>query len=82
MYMVPVLGTGRRSAVASALLAASFGVLYVVLQAEDFALLAGSLVVFVALAITMQLTRRLDWYADDDAAPAAPTTDASTEGTQ
>jgi inner membrane protein len=65
-YMIPVLKTGRRSVVATGLLGASFGVLYVVLQAEDFALLAGSLVVFVALAITMQLTRRLDWYADEN----------------
>ncbi len=64
-YMLPVMKTGRRTFVASALLAASFAVLYVVLQAEDFALLAGSLVVFVVLGITMQLTRRLDWYADD-----------------
>jgi len=30
-YMVPVLGTGRRTAVATGLLATSFGVLYVVL---------------------------------------------------
>lgn len=65
MYMLPVLRTGRRTFVASALLGASFGVLYVVLQAEDYALLAGALVVFVALAITMRLTRALDWYAED-----------------
>jgi inner membrane protein len=66
MYMLPVLRTGRRTAIATVLLAASFGVLYLVLQAEDFALLAGSLVVFAALAITMQLTRRLEWYAAED----------------
>lgn len=74
MYMVPVLKTGRRTFVATALLAASFGVLYVVLQAEDYALLAGSLVVFVALGVAMRLTRALDWYAEDDPATPAPTT--------
>ncbi|NVB76820.1 MAG: cell envelope integrity protein CreD [Kofleriaceae bacterium] len=68
-YMLPVLKTGRRTFVATGLLSGSFAILYVVLQAEDFALLAGSLVVFVALAITMRLTRRLDWYADDTVAP-------------
>src|SRR5262249_53927691 len=62
MYMVPVLETGRRTGIAAALLGASFAVLYVVLQAEDYALLAGSLVVFAALAVTMRLTRKLDWY--------------------
>lgn len=65
MYMIPVLRTGRRTLVATALLGASFGVLYVVLQAEDYALLAGSLVVFIALAVAMRLTRALDWYAED-----------------
>jgi inner membrane protein len=66
-YMVPVLKTGRRTVVAAAMLAASFAVLYIVLQADDYALLAGSLVVFVALAVTMRLTRSLDWYAEDEA---------------
>jgi inner membrane protein len=64
-YMLPVLKTGRRTGIAAALLGASFAVLYVVLQAEDYALLAGSLVVFTALAVTMRLTRKLDWYAED-----------------
>jgi inner membrane protein len=64
-YMVPVLKTGRRSGIAAALLGASFALLFVVLQAEDYALLAGSLVVFAALAVTMRLTRKLDWYAED-----------------
>jgi inner membrane protein len=69
--MVPVLETGARTALAAGLLAASFAILYVVLQAEDYALLAGSLVVFGALATTMRLTRRIDWYAAD-AAGAEP----------
>jgi inner membrane protein len=71
-YMIPVLKTGRRTGIAAALLGTSFAVLWVVLQAEDYALLAGSLVVFAALAVTMQLTRKLDWYAED--APAAEDT--------
>jgi inner membrane protein len=69
-YMVPVLQTGRRTSIAAALLGASFAVLYVVLQADDYALLAGSLVVFTALAVTMRLTRKLDWYAEDAPADA------------
>jgi len=64
-YMLPVLQTGRRTGIAAALLGASFTILWVVLQAEDYALLAGSLVVFAALAVTMRLTRKLDWYAED-----------------
>ena len=72
--MVPVLRTGRRTLVAAGLLAASFGVLYVVLQADDYALLAGALVVFAALAVTMRLTRGLDWYAEDEATTSSGAT--------
>jgi len=73
-YMVPVLRTGRRTGIAAALFAASFAILWVVLQAEDYALLAGALVVFAALAVAVRLTRKVDWYAED--APVAPVASA------
>ena len=69
-YMVPILRTGRRTGIAAGLFAASFAVLWVVLQAEDYALLAGSLVIFSALGVAVQLTRKVDWYAED--APPPP----------
>lgn len=43
--------------------AALYVVLYLILLAEDFALLAGTLLLFAVLAVTMLATRRLDWYA-------------------
>jgi inner membrane protein len=66
LYMSSVLGTRRRTIAAGGAMAASFALLYLVLQAEDYALLAGSLVLFGALALVMRLTRRIDWYAEDD----------------
>ncbi|HJX28670.1 MAG TPA: inner membrane CreD family protein, partial [Thermoanaerobaculia bacterium] len=39
------------------------GYLYVLLQAEDYALLLGSLGLFLILALMMYVTRRIDWYA-------------------
>lgn len=50
-----------------------FGVLYALLQAEDYALLMGALLLFGILAIVMILTRRLDWFAlgSGSAAPEA-----------
>jgi len=39
-----------------------YGVLYVIIGAEDYALLMGSTLVFTSLALAMSLTRRLDWY--------------------
>lgn len=53
-------------------LTALFGAMYVLLTLEDFALLAGSLVAFIAIAATMIATRRIDWYGR-----AAPTSAAS-----
>jgi inner membrane protein len=40
-----------------------YGGLYLILASEDYALLLGTWLVFVLLALTMWLTRRLDWYA-------------------
>ena len=39
-----------------------YGYLYVVLINEDYALLLGSLGVFLAVAVAMLLTRHIDWY--------------------
>lgn len=36
--------------------------LYVIIQAEDYALLMGSALVFVLLAVLMMVTRKIDWY--------------------
>jgi inner membrane protein len=44
-----------------AALAASYAILYVILLSEDYALLFGSLLLFVILATLMLATRRLDW---------------------
>jgi inner membrane protein len=50
---------GIRALVALALL---YGVMYILMTLEDFALLAGSLVAFSVIAVTMIATRRIDWY--------------------
>jgi len=44
-------------------LTALYSYLYVLLQAEDYALLLGSVGLFLILALVMYITRRLDWYA-------------------
>jgi inner membrane protein len=40
-----------------------YGLLYVLLQMEQNALVIGSVMLFAALATVMMLTRRIDWYA-------------------
>jgi inner membrane protein len=44
------------------MLIAIYGFIFVVLQLEDYALLAGSLGIFAALAAVMYASRKVDWY--------------------
>jgi inner membrane protein len=40
-----------------------YGYLYVVLQLQDYALLMGSIGLFIVLAILMFITRKIDWFS-------------------
>lgn len=61
-YLATPLGGWSRALGFGALLAALYGLLYGLLQSEDYALLTGALALFALLATAMLLTRRLDWY--------------------
>ncbi|MEO1050860.1 MAG: cell envelope integrity protein CreD [Bacteroidota bacterium] len=39
-----------------------YAFIFIILQMQDFSLLVGSLGLFVALAVTMYLSRNIDWY--------------------
>jgi inner membrane protein len=60
-YVSHVLGSVGRALGFGAGLAALYGMLYVVLASEDYALLLGTLVLFAVLAFVMIATRRIDW---------------------
>jgi inner membrane protein len=62
-YVGHVLKSMRRGALFGLALSALYGLLYVLLRAEDHALLMGSLLVFACIASAMIATRRVDWYA-------------------
>lgn len=47
-------------------LVALYVFLYVVIQLEDMALLLGTIGLFVALAIVMYTSRKVNWYKEDD----------------
>lgn len=61
-YVSFVLHSWRRGLGFGSLLAALYAMLYGLLNAEDYALLMGSLLVFGVLGSVMVLTRKLDWY--------------------
>jgi inner membrane protein len=60
-YIAGATNNRRAAAGIGAALAASYGALYVILLSQDYALLFGSLLLFVILAALMLATRRLDW---------------------
>lgn len=60
-YAKPVLGLWSRALSVGGVVAALYACLYLILQLEDYALLAGSLLLFSALAAIMYLTRNIDW---------------------
>lgn len=62
-YLSHVLQSLARGAGFAALLVLLYGALYGLLVSEDNALLMGSLLLFVLLAVVMVLTRRVNWYA-------------------
>ena len=67
-YSAAVLKSWRRALLIGALLTALYVVLYVLLSLEAFSLLIGSVMLFVALATVMYLTRNLNWGGRREAA--------------
>lgn len=61
-YSGSFLLSRRHTLAFAAVLTLLYALLYVILQLEEFALIAGASTLFMALATTMYLTRHLDWY--------------------
>jgi inner membrane protein len=59
LYCAAILKRTSISAIVGAVLTAIYGILYLILRAEDFALLGGTLLLVVALIVTMFFTRRI-----------------------
>jgi inner membrane protein involved in colicin E2 resistance len=65
LYCVPVLRSVARAGWIAGLLAGEHGALFVVLRMEQYALLAGTAALFLALGAVMFFTRHVDWFAQD-----------------
>ncbi len=64
-YVSHVLASRVQGTAFGAALAGLYGLLYMILSSEDYALLMGSLLVFGLLAMVMVLTRRVSWGSWD-----------------
>lgn len=61
-YSLSILGSRARAGLMLGILSLLYGLLYLTLQAETYAMLAGSIGLWCSLALIMYLTRRIDWY--------------------
>lgn len=62
IYTYGMLGQWKPVALLAGLFGALYGYIFILLQLEDFALLAGAAGLFAILASIMILSRKVDWY--------------------
>jgi inner membrane protein len=62
-YSASILHSKRLGAIMASVMGVLYGYMYVVLQLQDYALLFGSIGLFLVVALTMYVTRNVDWYA-------------------
>lgn len=63
-YSLSFMNSIKSSIGFSLALAACYGFIFVLLQLESYALLAGSIGLFIILALLMFLTRKINWYKE------------------
>jgi inner membrane protein len=63
-YSRAIFKSNLLSGIMAGFLLLVYGLLFVLLQMQDYALLLGSLVLFVVLAVVMYLTLKIDWYGN------------------
>ena len=62
VYIAGALRSSRRGLVAGGAMGGVYGLLYMLVLSEDYSLLLGAIILFVALTAVMLATRRIDWY--------------------
>tara|TARA_R100000479_G_scaffold174711_1_gene123670 strand:- start:216 stop:596 length:381 start_codon:yes stop_codon:yes gene_type:complete len=62
IYSYSILSDKLKTGVIAGVLIILYGYLYILLQLQDFALLLGSLGLFVVLSVVMYLTRNINWF--------------------
>ncbi len=64
-YLRYVLGEFKLALIFSTSLAILYGLLFVIISAEDFAFLMGGFLTFIMLGVVMVSTRNVDWYQEN-----------------
>ena len=63
LYCRSMLKSWGLAAMTGAILSILYGFIFIIIQMQDYALLFGSLGVFLILAVTMYFSRRIDWFS-------------------
>ncbi len=61
-YLTSILKSFKHAALFSVAFSILYGILYLIIQSEDFSMLMGSILTFVALSVMMISTRNIDWF--------------------
>jgi inner membrane protein len=64
-YVGGILQNKRHTVLFSSALACLYGLMFILLGAEDLALILGSLLIFAVLSVVMLLTKNFNWYSQD-----------------
>jgi inner membrane protein len=64
-YVRSILRSSRMSFFVTALLALQYGFIYTLIQLQDYALLMGSIGLFIALGVVMYFSRKIKWDQED-----------------
>ena len=62
LYSLTAFRHARQSLMLSLVMSLIYGFVFTTLQLKDYALLFGSIGLFITLALTMYFTRKIDWY--------------------
>jgi len=73
VYASSLFASVKTSIVLALFMALLYGFIYVLIQLEDTALLAGSIGLFIILAVAMYFSRRINWFGNNVAEQALAT---------
>ncbi len=62
MYAHSIFKNIKLTSIITGILVILYGFIYVIIQLQDYALLVGSIGLFIVLAAVMYLSRKIDWY--------------------
>jgi inner membrane protein len=61
-YVRAILKSGKLTMLISGILTVLYSFIFIIIQLQDYALLIGSIGIFIILGLVMYFSRKIDWY--------------------